>query len=218
MDLDSAAFDIDKAATTARTALSQLRLSDGAARYAPPEEARLREAALTNYDRTVTSVLEAVDAEVQRFTQEAARLEAQTPIDRLDAEQLARANQLDTFVRQDAERLGVSLLNQRLRAVIDGGDDVQVILNHRHAAARLSVERQGKEELDSPALRELSTMVSELGRKLEDPRAKQKQQAARERAKAGNAVRGKANLLRQSLTGVDPLREALSQYGAYAPY
>ena len=104
---------------------------------------------------------------------------ATNPMDRLDEAEITRANSRRVFVREDAERLPLDELVQRVQRVLAGDDRAQWFLWLRAADQRLKAAQAGGHVApsDQDAARALADALRELTQRFVDEKALAKAQA-----------------------------------------
>lgn len=104
---------------------------------------------------------------------------ATNPMDRLDEAEITRANSRRAFVNEDAERLPLGELVQRVQRVLAGDDRALWFLWLRAADQRLKAAQAGGHVApsDQDAARSLTDALRELGQRFVDEKALAKAQA-----------------------------------------
>lgn len=192
--------DIDRAADRFRADEAKLLRPDGTRRYSDEEHAERVAALLADFDTTANAARDHAEAAIAEAERTLHTLEHSDPVDRLTADELARANAKALFVREDAEMLPLPELTERCRVAAASGDRVAQLLYGRYATRRARTmqaaahERGGRlPDSDLAALRDLDSVLREMNTALADPQAKAK------RAKA-EAARAAAQSLRFHVT------------------
>jgi hypothetical protein len=119
--------------------LRQLVRSDGSPVYAPAEmqerEQAIRAAVVAEYDRMCTALIARGEQHAAEAERKMALLDRE-PIDMLSAEGQARAAARREFIREDVERLGGTVLADRINAAIAAGDKPLLVLYERYGQER----------------------------------------------------------------------------------
>lgn len=202
---------IDRAARQFTTDSARLLRPDGSRLYSDDEHAQRVAGLLAAFDQVGAEVTATAQAGITDAERELARLAGATPIDRLSAAELERANLRATFIREDAESLPPEQLVPRLRAALAGGDRVELTLWHRYAAKRLDQTPPNRRG-------ELQPEVRALEERLADPRARETRERLERKIEMGKYLAHQPAARRREIDGSEARAFAEQRRQTYASF
>jgi len=195
---------LTRAAERAQAVQATLVRGDGEPRYGPNEQRERHAATLAAFDAETARVT--IAAETARADAETAltRLDGADPLTALPEPELRRAAALGPFIAEEAARLPLGVVTQRLRAVLAGDDRTARTLWHRYAATRLDALKQGTgPSAPLPERVAFADAVAAVAAAVTDPRAATEREDAQRRIATARAVTSRAQSLRRILDGTD---------------
>lgn len=177
---------------------AKLLRPDGTPLYVGEVHAEREAELLGRFDASVASVQSLAQKEADAIEAEELTLTAD-PLERLTAEDLARANTLREFVREDVEHRSIEELEQLAERWRGAGDRVRLVLLARYAGQRLAALRdramavavQQGDPLPAPdPLRaRLGELVDNLRKQLADPKAPERRRELDVQVQRATAIR-----------------------------
>ncbi len=139
-ELEQAQTAIENAHVRLEQQLADLLTSTGTKKYSDEVHAQQVRAAVDLYDVSIENPLQVAQREQEAAEQQLQRLGGD-PLNQLSTEQIARAQALAPFVKEDSERLTVDEVAAQMRAALAGTDRVQMYLWARYGKLRAQQER-----------------------------------------------------------------------------
>lgn len=216
--------DIDRAADRFRAEEGRLLRPDGTRRYSDEEHAERVAALLADFDTTARAAHDHAETTIAEAERTLHTLAHGDPLDRLTADELARANAKALFVREDCESLPLPELAERCRVALAGGDRAAQLLHGRYATRRAramqEAAREGGRRLpdsDLAALRDLDTVLREMDAALADPKAKARRERAEASVKEARALTFHTARVRGEVDGTTAkaMAEMRAMYGRF---